>query len=231
MLLLLLLLIFYIFYLCHQTNSYHRSAYYEVTKQSFRSVWMDAGRKGEYLVFQVLRHYEEQGARFLFNCYLPKEDGTTTEIDVLMIHGTGLYVFESKNYSGWIFGHEQAKTWTQTLPQGRGRAHKEHFYNPILQNKGHIKWLKRYLGNEKLPMHSVIVFSDRCTLKKIELTSSQALVINRYSLEASVDQIMKTSPCCLAEYEVDRIYEILYPLTQVSEEEKQQHIRDIQQYK
>ena len=192
---------------------------------------MDTGKKGEYLVFQVLRHYEEQGARFLFNCYLPKEDGTTTEIDVLMIHATGLYVFESKNYSGWIFGHERAKTWTQTLPGRRGHAHKEHFYNPILQNKGHIKWLKRFLGDENLPMHSIVVFSDRCTLKKIELTSPAALVINRYNLTASVKKIMAVFPCCLAKYDVDRIYEMLYPLSQVSETEKQQHIRDVQKYK
>ena len=75
-----------IIFLCYKTNTYRKSSYYQATKTAWHNVWLDAGRKGEYLIFQVLRHYEEQGARFLFNCYLPKDDGTTTEIDVLMIH-------------------------------------------------------------------------------------------------------------------------------------------------
>ena len=36
--------------------------------------------------------------RFLFNCYLPKQDGEKTEIDVIFLHESGIYVFESKNY-------------------------------------------------------------------------------------------------------------------------------------
>ena len=39
------------------------------------------------------------GASFLFNCYLPMENKETTEIDAIMIHHSGIYVFESKNYA------------------------------------------------------------------------------------------------------------------------------------
>ena len=84
----------------------------------------------------------------------------TTEIDVLMISPKGLFVFESKNYSGWIFGSENQKNWYQTLPAGRGRSHKENFYNPIMQNRSHIKHLKAFLGTD-IPVRSIIVFSDR----------------------------------------------------------------------
>lgn len=47
--------------------------------------------------------------------YVPKDDGTTTEIDLIMLSPMGIYVFESKNYSGWIFGNEKSRYWTQTL--------------------------------------------------------------------------------------------------------------------
>ena len=60
--------------------------------------------------------------RYLFNLYLPKDDGGTTEIDVVFLHDSGMYVFESKNYSGWIFGTETQKNWTQTLPMGPGKS-------------------------------------------------------------------------------------------------------------
>ena len=88
---------------------------------------------------------------------------------MIMIHQSGIYVFESKNYSGWIFGSEDSKNWTQTLPSGR-KAHKEYFLNPIIQNKVHIKWLVKLIGEES-PIHSIIVFSERCTLRGIDLKS------------------------------------------------------------
>lgn len=68
---------------------------------------------------------------------------------ILLINNHGVFVFESKNYSGWIFGNERSKTWTQTLPQGKGKSHKEHFLNPIMQNKLHIKWIKSLIGENK----------------------------------------------------------------------------------
>ena len=44
-----------------------------------------------------------------------------------MIHEKGIFVFESKNYSGWIFGSADQLNWTQSLQNGE----KHHFYNPI----------------------------------------------------------------------------------------------------
>jgi len=223
---LLLALLIYLFY---KTSEYQKSSYYKITKNRYINVCRDVGLKGEYLIFQKLKQYEVQGARFLFNCYLPKDDGTTAEIDVLMIHPTGLYVFESKNYSGWIFGSEKAKTWTQTLPRSRGKAHKEHFYNPIMQNKTHIKWLRCFINDEALPCHSIIVFSERCTLKKIDLFSPEAIVINRYDIKTSVEQVAAVFPQYLSQSDIDRIYEMLYPLTQISDAKKQQHIQSIRE--
>ena len=52
----------------------------------------------------------------LKNIYIPKEDGGTSEIDLLFITPKGIFVIESKNYSGWIFGDEYSQYWTQSLP-------------------------------------------------------------------------------------------------------------------
>ena len=148
---------------------YVNSTYYNFTKKPVLAMRTDVGSYGEYCIFKLLKSYESQGAKFLFNVYLPKGENETTEIDVLMICSQGIYVFESKNYSGWIFGNEKYKMWTQTLPQGKGRpSKKEKFLNPIMQNKLHIRCLNEYL-KEEYPVYSVIAFSQRCELKKIEL--------------------------------------------------------------
>ena len=57
--------------------------------------------------------------KMLRNVYIPKGNGETSEIDVLYISRKGIFVFESKNYSGWIFGKESDQYWTVSLPNGQ----------------------------------------------------------------------------------------------------------------
>ena len=92
--------------LVKKDKEYKNGAYYQITKYPYSSVKHNTGRYGEYLTYKYLKQFETSGAKFLFNIYIPKENGETTEIDVLMICKKGLFVFESKNYSGWIFGSE-----------------------------------------------------------------------------------------------------------------------------
>lgn len=206
---------------------YKKCAYYQITKTPYFLIRYDTGKYGEYLTYKKLKNFEDNGAKFLFNVYIPKENGETTEIDVLMISSKGLFVFESKNYSGWIFGSETQKKWCQTLPAGRGRSHKKYFYNPIMQNRLHIKHLKAFLG-EQIPMRSVIVFSERCTLKDIRLKSNDVNVINRYSVYDVVFDIFKqTENDILTEFDIAEIYNKLYSYTQVDEKSKSQHIESI----
>ena len=206
---------------------YKRSAYYHITKFPYFSVRHNTGRYGEYLTYQHLKHNETNGAKFLFNLYIPNGNGETTEIDVLMICCKGIFVFESKNYSGWIFGDENQKNWYQTLPVGRGRSQKEHFYNPIMQNHSHIKHLKVLLG-EQFPMFSIIVFSDRCTLKNIQIRSNNVNVINRYNVAPVVSAICNQTPTdILSGRNITELYNKLYPFTQVDEIAKAQHIANI----
>lgn len=205
-------------------KKYQQSEYYAVTKNSYKSVLRDKGKYGEYLIYKHLSSLQGD-KKFLFNCYLPKENGKTTEIDVILLHNSGIYVFESKNYSGWIFGTENQKTWTQTLPNGR-TSRKEHFYNPIMQNIGHIKSLKSYIG-ENYSIYSVITFSDRCKLQKIQLTSGLHTVINRRDVLSTVLHYAGRMGYCLSANEIQTIYEKLYPFTQVNATIKQQHIDNI----
>ena len=210
---------------CLSSLAYKKTDYYKTTHKSFFSMRFNKGNYGEYLTYKYLRGYESDGAKFLYNCYLSKDNGETTEIDVLMIHKSGIYVFESKNYSGWIFGSEHQKNWTQTLPSGR-KSHKEHFLNPIMQNKLHIKFLEKQIG-EDIPFHSIIVFSERCTLKKMNVETPDIFVIKRNNVRRTVNSINKKIGSLISQSRVDEIFTQLYPFTQVSKEVKKKHIVDI----
>lgn len=221
------LFIFIIIFLINNHN-FKKTTYHKDTHNSYLGTIFDKGRYGEYLTYCELKKHETTGGKFLFNCYLPKDNGETTETDVILINNHGIFVFESKNYSGWIFGNERSKTWTQTLPQGKGKSRKEHFLNPIMQNKLHIKWIKALIG-ENITIHSIIVFSERCTLKNVEYTSPNIYVVKRNAIANLIDEICSSQPFLLDETQVSNIYTTLYQYTQVDQSVREKHVADIKE--
>lgn len=214
-----------------ENKHYKKTTYYQITHQPLLAARLDKGLIGEFLTYKYLRKYEEKGAKFLFNIYVPKADGGTSEIDVMMIHQKGVFVFESKNYSGWIFGNETQKMWTQTLRTKRGRNQKNAFYNPIMQNRSHINHLTDYLG-KSIPAKSIIVFSERCTLKNVKVSSKDIYVIKRKQIAKTVNVICNSVlEDALSDTEILDIYSRLYPFTQVDAAVKEKHISDIQNKK
>ncbi len=205
---------------------YQRTTYYKVTKNSRFKVMHDKGKHGEYLLWEKLRSVEKEGGRFLFNLYLPKERGGTTEIDVLLIAPQGIFVFESKNYSGWIFGSEKSRLWMQTLPAGRRKSHKERFLNPIMQNELHVRCLKKIIGND-MPIRSIIVFSDHCELKKLDVNMSGAIQVVKRSYVSNIVSGMNWG-VPLSEGRIEELYKTLYPYSQATDDVKAAHIADIQ---
>jgi len=231
LLLLILILIVPCAIYWYDINQYKKTTYYNATKNPYGYMRSDKGRHGEYLTYACLRHFENDGGKFLFNVYLPKNGGfETTEIDIVLICTKGLFVFESKNYSGWIFGNERHKNWTQTLPRGRRSSLKTSFYNPIMQNAGHVKHLKKIVG-EDIPIKSIIVFSDSCTFKNVTVYSSDIRVINRRSVAHAVQEICEgTFYKGLSPLQVHAIYYRLFPYTQGDHSLKQSHISNLRKY-
>ena len=95
-----------------------------------------------------------------------------------MPHEKGVFVIESKNYSGWIFGSADQRNWTVTL----NATSKESFYNPIKQNRAHVKALSDYLELETEAFSSYIVFSERCELKKVPPNTAEYVIYRRHHL-------------------------------------------------
>lgn len=190
---------------------YKYESYHQITKYRYLSDKHDKGRHLEYLTYKSLRHFERSGGKFLFNVLIPKCGGGTTEIDVLLICSKGLFVFECKNFSGWIFGNELQKRWAQTLPLGRGRSQKEQFYNPIMQNASHIRHLKNMIGTS-LPIWSIIVFSDRCVFKYVTVHSNDISIINHYRVASVVTKICNQTQEVYTEAEINDIYRKLHSI-------------------
>lgn len=182
---------------------------------------LEQGEQGEYLIFESLDRLDGHN-RILVNLYLPQSDGTTTEVDLVMINSKGIHVFESKYFSGWIFGSEKSKYWTQVLKGGK----KNQFYNPIWQNAGHIRVIRSLCPKlSELAFFSYIIFSDRCGLKELHVTNQDVFIGYRYELTRLFNSIVSRKPDKLTNAQVNEIYEVLRKYIHADAEMKEKHIR------
>lgn len=120
----------------------------------------DKGRAGESEVSRSLSmHLDSEKYHVINNVTLPTKDGST-QIDHVIVSEFGVFVVETKNMSGWIFGNPAQKNWTQVL-----HKHRTKFQNPLHQNYKHVKTLQSLLGLNKDQLESVIVFVGESEFK------------------------------------------------------------------
>ncbi len=93
------------------------------------------------------------------NIVLPTPDGTT-QVDHVLISRHGIFVIETKNMKGWIFGDPHQREWTQVLFRRRYR-----FMNPLRQNYKHLEAVKAAIGVSPRAFQSVVVFVGRSRFK------------------------------------------------------------------
>ena len=118
------------------------------------------GKRGEALVAARLRAGLPEEYRILNDIYLPLPDGTTAQIDHIVVSKYGVFVVETKNYSGWISGEEGSSEWVQSIYRKKSR-----FQNPMRQNYKHICALADNLGIDKSYFIGVVAFTGGCTFK------------------------------------------------------------------
>ncbi|MEG1254402.1 NERD domain-containing protein [Clostridium sp.] len=202
---------------------YKKSQYKVISGNSFFKTIFDKGNYGEFLTFVFLEKLQGDN-KILCNLYIPREDGTTTEIDLLMINRSGIYVFESKNYSGWIFGDEKNKNWTQSVKGGK----KNKFFNPVWQNKAHISALVELLREIDIKyVYSYIVFSERCELKKISVSSPVVYILKRNKLSSTLEKDIKGRREVLSNVQINDIYKVLEKCSLADTAIKENHIKSI----
>ncbi|MHC1734882.1 MAG: nuclease-related domain-containing protein [Erysipelotrichaceae bacterium] len=203
---------------------FYSSKYYKTSGNGFLKTFRNKGSLGEFIVYCEIR---KLGFRSIFtNVYLPSLEENTTEVDLIALHKTGIYVFEVKNYSGWIYGDEYQKYWTATL----NRNTKNQFYNPIRQNYGHIESLKTFINNSNEDVfHSYIVFSLRCELKEINKKSpvEKICLTKQEYLAKVVKNHISTRKEVLMEQEIFDIERILERQCRQSAEFKKNHVENL----
>ena len=112
------------------------------------------GNKAESKVRQVLQTLPKDEYILLNDLMLPTSYGTT-QIDHVVLSTHGIYVIETKNYSGTLTGNEKSEQWEQNINGFRYKTG-----NALRQNRSHIAAVRfhGYISKET-PVHNIVVFA------------------------------------------------------------------------
>ena len=176
-------------------------------------LWDERGKGyyGEFLVFCNLYKNIPGNCKILMNLKVPTEQENTTEIDLILIHETGIYVFEIKHYKGTIYGDDTGKIWTQYFRTVKNNT----FKNPILQNDYHIKALGNIIRD--IPIKSSIVFTNSDCDLRITNSNPSINICTLYNLTKTLQKDFRNSSLKLSTEEIDGIFCILLKYSQMQE--------------
>lgn len=146
-------LLLVIFYLGHLTASRQEAV-------------LNAGVVGENATRQLIRHLPANF--YAISNVKIEHEGNKSELDLVVVGHTGVFVIETKNYSGTILGRTDDNTWKRTKKSELGQNLTSSFYSPVKQVATHTYRLSKYLKQNKLFVwvQGAVYFSDsNATLK------------------------------------------------------------------
>ena len=187
--------------------------------------WKDQGKSGERILYKALiSQLDVQEKQILRNVYIPTVDGKTSEIDLLIVSKKGLLVFECKNYAGNVYGDAKRNKWIQYVG-----SKKSYFYNPFMQNKSHVKHLKKYLEEYgDIPVIPMVVTITRGKWKIKNYGPDDYLIGYNCHLK---DILKKTPDSDFMTQHLDEIINKLQPLSRPDEAIRQEQIQQINNVK
>lgn len=217
----LLKLIFRLLSFLYDLITFYTSGYKKKSGNGFFKTFFDKGNYGELILYRkVIRVIDKRFV--LTNLYLEGKNTETTEIDILAVTDKGIYVFEIKNYGGYIYGSEKDQYWTQVM----NKWSKHKFYNPLRQNYAHTKAIEKFLNIDSTKIIPIIVFSNRSILSKVNMSDNH----NIYQFIDTIKFIKYTEKkglSTLDDKDVDLYLLNLLDKTLMSEEVKQKHIEEV----
>jgi hypothetical protein len=180
--------------------------------------YMEKLTDGEREIAHVLSEGLNYKDYYIFNnLTIPSQHNGSSQIDHLVISRYGIFVIESKDYSGWIFGSRDNEHWTQTFPNGE----KHPFQNPLHQNWSHIMSLRSLFSF--LPenvFRNIVVFSESSEFKSEQIE-------NVVSVEQIIDTIRSNTEYLLTEDNVQFVIGKLSYLCQTADISHEQHLENI----
>lgn len=211
----IVLLLAYIVYLCtKEDNETQPSDYtwHNTTTSNELAEWK--GQFGEDTVKHVLSLLPKEEYIVLNDVLLPTNNGTT-QLDHIVFARKGIFVIETKNYSGTIYGAKASEQWYQYI-----HGKKYEIYNPILQNDSHVRAVAKRLHIGRQNIYPLVVFTGSAVIK----ASVDQRVI---SINNLFDSITKQNNPVFSTDQTDYFARVIDNAMEENDETKRAHINSV----
>lgn len=197
-------------------------------------VWLNSpyakGKAGEKCVHNILMKLPDDYC-VMDDIVLNTVRGTT-QIDHIVISQYGVFVIETKNYSGDIYGNDESKQWVQKIVTEvtyRKKWWKTYtyvttnkFYNPVKQCWSHLYEVKNSLKEwPYLKIVPIVVFVGSADLSKVQ---SKIHVVYDNDLLATIQSYKTTY---LSKTDIQKVIERLTLLNAREYVDERTHVRNI----
>ena len=172
------------------------------------------GNLGEYRVRKILAKLPNDTYKVI-NDLVVNGDRGLSQIDHVIVSIYGIFVIETKNMRGQIYGSSYSRQWTKY-----SYGWKLKFMNPIHQNYGHIKALESFLNVSEKCFYNIVVLAGDENLK---FEAGKNVVYDDELFET----VQRFKDILLTPAEVSEISQKLLGLKSNDKEVHKEHIKSI----
>lgn len=174
--------------------------------------------KGAYAEEKVARRLARLPEEYhVFNDVYIRNGNRSVQIDHVVISKYGIFVIETKNYQGWVYGSANAEHWTQNI-----YGHKNQLYNPTRQNSSHVGALCNLFRITRDKTIPIIVFAGSATVR----CSADCYVIYLNQLRRVIDSHKGIQ---FTDEQVLQMIEKLSAALITEKNHKREHVREVRQ--
>ena len=142
-------------------------------------------------------------------------NGTTHQIDHVVVSPYGIFSIETKQYNGFFAGDKYDKNWVRHVGK------KKYYYtNPIRQNYGHVKSLSELLNIDESKIYNIVCIPSRARLK----IKHDGELVNNVTI---VEKILSYQQVVINN--VDEIVNIINSSNITDKSIKKEHIKNIRE--
>lgn len=171
------------------------------------------GKRGEQRVFSILKQLPDE--YYVCNDIVIQRNGYSVQIDHVVISPYGIFVIETKNYTGWIYGNDNSDQWTKNV-----YGYKYHFGNPLKQNYAHVKALANLFCMSVNDFIPIVVFLHSADLR----CNTSGTVIYAGQL---LDEIYSHRSLVMTLADVQRLATVLNAATVETEDTRKEHLTKV----
>ncbi len=173
------------------------------------------GKAGEFWTKRELKKLSNE-YKTINDVMIKTSDGSTHQIDHIVVSKYGIFVIETKQLNGFLTGNDYDKKW-----EYKTRKQTHYFKNPVHQNYGHILALKEVLNIEEDKFILIVCITSNT---KMNIDSVKVVTIDKL-----LEKIKLYNVKIIDNEEI--IYNMIKSVNITNKKEKKQHIKSMKKLK